>query len=115
MEVGDFLFSNNAGDTFEAELGELLAEAGSTELSMGALIDLGVNEGYFSDFTSAQRNYFINTVIEHELAANASDLSPDSVNEGEAYPGADVIFVNGYDQLTDELAKGQDIRLNTSR
>lgn len=54
----------------------------------------------------------INTNIEHEYAADSSDLSLyywDDQNE--SLPGGDVVFPQGYDQILTNLAKGLDIRL----
>lgn len=54
----------------------------------------------------------INTTIEHEYAADSSDLSLYSWDdESEPLPGDDVVFPQGYDQIFTKLAKGLDIRL----
>lgn len=54
----------------------------------------------------------INTTIEHEYAADSSDLSLYYWDdESESLPGGDVVFPQGYDQIFTKLAKGLDIRL----
>ncbi|HUN23676.1 MAG TPA: FAD-dependent oxidoreductase [Anaerolineales bacterium] len=58
-----------------------------------------------------QLNYSINTTIEHEYAADTTQLSAYSWDDQAEYEGADVIFPGGYQQLIAYLAKGLDIRL----
>lgn len=58
-------------------------------------------------------NYALNAIVEHEFAADASQLSNWYWNEAEAFPGDDVIFPNGYDQIFTILAQGLDVRLDT--
>lgn len=54
----------------------------------------------------------INTTIEHEYAADSSDLSLYYWDdESESLPGGDVVFSQGYDQIFTKLAKGLEIRL----
>ncbi|MFZ4826696.1 MAG: FAD-dependent oxidoreductase [Phototrophicaceae bacterium] len=55
--------------------------------------------------------YFINSIIEHEYANDASNLSAWYWDESGGYTGEDVLFPNGYDWLTNHLAQGLDIRL----
>lgn len=57
--------------------------------------------------------YIVNSQIEHEYAADASDLSLhyfDAVNEVQ---GQDLLFPSGYDGLIKGLAQGLEVRLNT--
>lgn len=54
----------------------------------------------------------INTAIEHEYAADSSDLSLYYWDdESEALPGGDVVLPQGYDQILTNVAKGLEIRL----
>ncbi len=54
----------------------------------------------------------INTRIEHDYAADASELSLFYFDTGElSFSGEDVLFPGGYDQIINNLAKGLDIRL----
>ncbi len=55
--------------------------------------------------------YLLNTVIEHEYAADIADLSVFSLDAGEEFGGEDVIFPDGYDQIIEVLADGLDVRL----
>ncbi|MCE7980276.1 MAG: FAD-binding protein [Caldilinea sp. CFX5] len=66
------------------------------------------------DSATMQRalRWYINTTIEHEYAADSSDLSLyywDDQNE--SLPGGDVVFPQGYDQIFTNLVKGLEIRL----
>ncbi|MBL8625970.1 MAG: FAD-dependent oxidoreductase [Myxococcales bacterium] len=54
--------------------------------------------------------YAIASVIEHEYATAIADLSQFERDYGDEYGGADVIFAEGYDQLTRALAAGLDVR-----
>lgn len=55
--------------------------------------------------------YAVNTTIEHEYAADVSDLSLFEWDQDqEEAPGGDVIFPKGYVQLVNGLAQGLDIR-----
>ncbi len=55
--------------------------------------------------------YAINTTIEHEYAADASDLSLfEWDQEDEELSGGDVLFPQGYEQLVNGLAEGLDVR-----
>ncbi len=54
--------------------------------------------------------YAITGVIEHEYATAIADLSQFERDYGDAYGGGDVIFADGYDQLTRALADGLDVR-----
>lgn len=61
--------------------------------------------------TLRQAWYAVNTAIEHEYAADVSDLSLYWFDDAGDYGGGDVIFPGGYGQLVSHLADGLDIRL----
>lgn len=56
-------------------------------------------------------DYFVNSSIEHEYAADVADISLYEWDEGEGFDGEDVLFPGGYDQIAQVLAGGLDIRL----
>jgi monoamine oxidase len=58
-------------------------------------------------------NYYIHLVTALEYGADAKDLSLWWWDLGEEFGGREVIFPGGYNQITDALAKGLDIRLGT--
>ena len=57
-------------------------------------------------------NYVLNSIIEHEYAADVDELSVWYGQYGEEFDGKDVIFPGGYSQLIQPLAAELDIRLN---
>lgn len=56
-------------------------------------------------------DYLINTTYEHEYSGAASDLSAFWFDSDSKVDGAERLFLDGYNVLTDHLAKGLDIRL----
>lgn len=52
------------------------------------------------------------TTLEHEFAGDLSRLSRRHFDEGKADRGGDLLFPKGYDQITNALAKGLDVRLD---
>ncbi len=55
--------------------------------------------------------YLLNTGIEHEYAADLSELSLYWFDDADEYSGPDVLFPAGYDQLVQHIAQGIDVRL----
>ena len=53
--------------------------------------------------------HYVNTSVEHEYAGALGDLSTWWWDEGEGYPGDDVLLVPGYVALVDGLADGLDV------
>ena len=108
-------------DLLELEqYGDELLE-GSTNLGGGGA-DYSVQaaiEEYLAgeDVTAEERRYldfYINVVLEAEMAADTSELSAQYTDDSDGMGGEDLIFPNGYDQLASYLARGLDIRLDHS-
>ncbi len=57
--------------------------------------------------------YMLSAFLEFNTGADISKLSSKYFDDDEEYSGADVIITNGYDKITDNLANGLDIKLNT--
>ena len=55
-------------------------------------------------------DYLLNTLVEHEFAADLGDLSFASLAGNGVWAGRDVVFPGGYKQIVDALAPGLDIR-----
>lgn len=55
-------------------------------------------------------DYLLNTIVEHEHAADLRNLSLESIQGGDEYGGHDAVFPGGYGQVADVLAGGLDIR-----
>lgn len=57
-------------------------------------------------------DYLVNSTLEQEYGGPAHQLSAWYGQEAEVFSGEDMLFPNGYDQITTHLAKGLDIRLS---
>lgn len=55
-------------------------------------------------------DYLLNTIVEHEHAADLRNLSLESIQGGDEYDGHDAVFPGGYGQVADVLGGGLDIR-----
>ncbi|MCH8568843.1 MAG: FAD-dependent oxidoreductase [Balneolales bacterium] len=58
-----------------------------------------------------EASYLLNTVIEHEYAAALEELSLYWFDSAGQYKGGDSMLTEGYEQLTNALGEGLDIRL----
>ncbi len=56
-------------------------------------------------------NYLVNTTYEHEYGGAATDLSALWFDSDSKFDGGERLFLDGYNVLTEHLAKGLDIRL----
>ncbi len=57
--------------------------------------------------------YMLSAFLEFNTGGDISKLSSKFFDDDEEFSGEDVIITNGYDKVTDFLAQGLDIRLNT--
>jgi monoamine oxidase len=57
--------------------------------------------------------YMLSAYLEFDTGGDISKLSSKFFDDDEEYSGADVIITNGFDKVTDFLATGLDVRLNT--
>ncbi|TAE37563.1 MAG: FAD-binding protein [Sphingobacteriales bacterium] len=57
--------------------------------------------------------YMLSAFLEFNTGGDISKLSSKFFDDDEAFNGEDVIITNGYDKVTDFIAQGLDIRLNT--
>jgi monoamine oxidase len=75
-------------------------------------------EQVFNSLYPAQANnrlwkYMLSAFLEFDTAGDISKLSSKYFYDDEQFGGEDVIVTNGYDKMTDFLAQGLDVRLNT--
>jgi monoamine oxidase len=89
-----------------------LEKSEGKDISLQTAFEREIAKLNLSNTELRQLNYSINAVIEHDYAADASDLSLLSWDEDERFGGGDVLFPKGYDQIVKNLAEGLDIRLN---
>jgi len=68
-------------------------------------------QGRFIDRNDVPDPWWVVADVELEYAADVEQLSPGAYDEGGLGSGGDVVFPAGYDQVTDALAEGLDIRL----
>jgi len=61
--------------------------------------------------TKAYLNFVLNGTFEHEFAGSCDDLSALWFDNGEAFPGDDALFADGYHVIADHLAEGLKIEL----
>ncbi|MBI3764836.1 MAG: FAD-dependent oxidoreductase [Chloroflexi bacterium] len=98
-------------DAMEAEA-ERRQSAGELDIPLGDAIQQYIATRNFSQQELKELIYWVNTTIEHEEAADVSDLSLFNWDSGENLDGEDVIFPKGYIQIVEGLAAGLDVKLN---
>lgn len=93
---------------------QLVAEKTDADIAtaMNQAVDRVLADSDLSDRMKQLVRWYVTSEIEIELAADLSELSHRYWDEDEKFPGDDVVLPNGYQQLTDYLAVGLDIRLN---
>lgn len=57
--------------------------------------------------------FMLSAYFEFDLGGDIVEISSTDFDDDEIFPGDDVIVTNGFDKLTDYLASGLDLRLNT--
>lgn len=94
-------------DEFRAEM----EEADEDDISLAEAVERILEEEELSEEERYEVDYAITATIEHEYAADTSDLSLYYWDEADGFGGDDVLFPDGYDQVITAVAKGLDIRL----
>ncbi len=80
------------------------------DTSLQAGVNRVLAEMHLSSNERMQLDYILSTDIEHELAADLSDLSLYHWDEEGRLEGDELVFPGGYDQIITRLAHGLDIR-----
>jgi monoamine oxidase len=96
-----------AEDAFSDAL-EAVQDAGTSIQSFQSVFQ----QLYPTQFNDPLWKYMLSAYLEFDTGADISDLSSVHFEDDEAYGGADVLIINGYDRLTDQLANGLEIKLN---
>ena len=102
-------------EEYESTITEYIANAiaeRDDDVPLKTIIDAALNNEGISADEKQIILYLLNTIVEHEYAADISELSLFTFDEGDEYGGEDVIFPGGYKQIIDILAEGLDIRLD---
>lgn len=79
--------------------------------SLGALLETLRRDMALDRQQARELDYRINSVIEHEYAADVDALSAWWFDDADAFDGGDVLFPDGYDQIVTLLARGVEVRL----
>lgn len=99
---------------FEGIVAEALsyADLENEDYSLGEAFNEVISE-WGDDLDNDDRRfltYALNTLIEHELAADADVISIMELIEDSEFDGDDVLFPDGYGQIIEGLASGLDVR-----
>jgi monoamine oxidase len=102
------------GEALEAlgKIKESRQENGQPDISLQQALDEYVAQANISGETLINLNFSINATIEQEYASDINDLSLFSYDREGNFPGEDVLFPGGYDQIIKHVAEGLDIQLS---
>ncbi|HNO25777.1 MAG TPA: FAD-dependent oxidoreductase [Leptospiraceae bacterium] len=81
------------------------------DVSLGSMMEKYMEEEECSEEEKKRIRFAAYSAIENDYAADCSDLSFLNWDEDEEFDGDEVIFPDGYDVISKNLAKGMDIRL----
>jgi monoamine oxidase len=104
-------------DELDEWLNQMLADADRAgeklieDVSLQSALDQLLAKAGVSAEERLYFNYALNTVIEHEFAADANQLSLWHWHDSREVVGGDVLFPGGYDQVLRPWAEALDIRL----
>ena len=90
---------------------DLIRERRQSEGKPDVPLQQGIEAAFGSKVIPDTLNYAINSNIEHEHGADASQLSLFHYDQDESFGGADVVFPKGYGQIAANVGLGQDVRL----
>ncbi len=91
----------------------LMQEETESDTSLQDAFDAVLSEYDLSDEQIRRLNYYAYLGTSLEYGADMNDLSLWEWDQDEEFGGEEVIFPGGYNQITNGLAKGLDIRLET--
>jgi monoamine oxidase len=114
-------YGDRRQEASETRLGTLLAElraerkqaltTGEPDVSLQVALDRLIARRGFTPVQLREIDYQLNSRVEHEYAADTNELSYLYYERGEEFPGQDVLFPQGYGQITRHLGAGLNIRL----
>lgn len=90
-----------------------IVTASDASASVQDVVDEALRVGALSDLTMRAIDSLVNTIKEHEYAGASSELSQIGTEEGSDMGGGDVLFPEGFDAITDFLATGLKVQLET--
>lgn len=80
--------------------------------TLSEVVAAAVAEGKLAQYREREINYVVSGFFENEFAAPARRLSVAALLEGDQFGGHDMLFPQGYDQITQVLAQGVKVLLN---
>lgn len=100
-------------EKLRAAIEEVIAEQdrGGKDGALGALVYAELDYADRPIFEQRIIDFLLNSVYEHEYGGAASQLSRLWFDSGSSYEGEELLFLDGYQVITDHLASGLDIRL----
>ena len=101
-------------DLFESIYEEVAAmqEGTDDDMSLQQAFDEVLAERNLSEEELRKLQFYVHQETALEYGADPKDLSLWEWDQDEVFGGKDVVFPNGYNQITNGLAQGLDIRLN---
>jgi monoamine oxidase len=105
----------NKLDKLHSQLEKIIAKIQnnySQPISLQQALEKELNWQKLSEIDRIDLQYLLNSIIEHEYTADTSKLSAQYFDQGKEFDGNDLLFINGYNVITDYLAKGLNIKLN---
>ena len=78
-----------------------------------SMVDAARQAGDLPSLDDRQLDYLLNSYVELEWAADASELSVRGLDEGSGFGGGDVVFPGGYDAIINALAAGLTVHVST--
>lgn len=97
----------------EYDLFEKAAQAVKRAGKLNQSFEATLNALYPQKAQTKLWKYMLSAYLEFDHGADVANLSSLYFDDDELFSGKDVIITNGYDKVTDFLAQGLDVRLNT--
>lgn len=96
-------------------LSAALAQAEARETDQSVQDALASYDGWRSATPALRRlvHYLVNSTLEQEFAGSAHQISAWYGQDADGFDGPDVLFAQGFDQITGYLARGVDVQLSS--
>ena len=117
LHIAPELMSKGLKSYDETKIGNLISSAlkKANQLEIDLSLQQAVNKFVGTSLNPLVKNqidFYINSRYEQEYSGSANYLSAQTFEDNEVFKGSDVLFPKGYDQITNELAKGLVIKTN---
>ncbi len=118
LHIDPALSTQGVADTDEDKMEALFERAMrraaklDDDVSMQAAINALVTSKPLTAKQRAQLDFHLSSHYEQEYGGSTAQMSAQTIDDNEVFPGDDALFPGGYGQIIRHLAKGLDIRLN---